>query len=351
MASDLGLNVNLATFRTLDPATGRWWQVDPKAEATMGMSPYGAMNGNPVSYVDPEGDLAWFVPVIIGAVIGGTTGGVIAHQNGQPWWKGAAIGTIIGAGVGLGVSAGLSAAGANITGIYTAGLQSTTLGWNITSNALLTSNINMASSLLQGSEVDGILSSGVVGLAAGGIGGGVGGSFDDVGFGASSKFFSNKAINATNLITGGLNGFGDRYVSSILAGESRKQSLINGFFGLGEGLYFSHFLGNKLGDLKGSYNGKMYSGLAGRYLSSAITQGGTSVPGLSWSIATWHATIAAGIFSYGGNGGSGTSRGARLATWFGTQSGLGIPFWSFALGIDNYSSAVITPFGPRRWFR
>ena len=316
----------------------------------MGMTPYGSMNGNPISHVDPDGDLAWFVPVIIGAAVGGTAGGVIAHNNGQPWWKGAAVGAIVGAGVGLGVSAGLSAAGSNITGIYTGGLQSTTFGWNVASNALITSNINIASSFAQGRNFDEILSSGLVGLAAGGIGGGVGGLFDDVGSRAASKFFSEKAINATNLITGGLNGFGDRYVNSLVNGEDGGQALTNGLFGLGEGLYFSHFIGNKFSGIKGSYSGRMFTGLGGRYISSAITQAGTSVPGLGWSVGTWHATVAAGLFAYGGGGRPGSGRGARVATWFGTQSGLGIPFWSYALGRRNYSNAIITPFGPRSWF-
>jgi hypothetical protein len=33
----------------------------------------------------------------------------------------------------------------------------------------------------------------------------------------------------------------------------------------------------------------MYENLAGRYVSSAFTQAGTSVPGLGMSIASWHA--------------------------------------------------------------
>lgn len=53
---DHGLDVNMATFRTLDPAAGVWWSVDPKAEALASMSPYNAMGNNPVSNMDPEGD-------------------------------------------------------------------------------------------------------------------------------------------------------------------------------------------------------------------------------------------------------------------------------------------------------
>ena len=60
LADDFGLNVNLATFRTLDPAIGRWWQVDPKAEAFYSLSPYSSMGNNPISIMDPDGDfLTW----------------------------------------------------------------------------------------------------------------------------------------------------------------------------------------------------------------------------------------------------------------------------------------------------
>ncbi len=70
LASDLGLNVNLATFRTLDPAIGRWWQVDPKGEYLHGYSPYSAMNNNPITYYDPDGDIAPLVWAAI-AIAGG----------------------------------------------------------------------------------------------------------------------------------------------------------------------------------------------------------------------------------------------------------------------------------------
>jgi RHS repeat-associated protein len=61
---------DFAFYRGLDPILGRWYQVDPKAEAVMDMSPYCAMANNPISYSDPDGDLVWFVPVIAG-VVGG----------------------------------------------------------------------------------------------------------------------------------------------------------------------------------------------------------------------------------------------------------------------------------------
>ncbi|WP_026231596.1 RHS repeat protein [Neolewinella persica] len=54
---DLGLD--LAAFRSYDPAIGRWLQVDPKAESFVQMSPYTGMGNNPISYADPLGDSIW----------------------------------------------------------------------------------------------------------------------------------------------------------------------------------------------------------------------------------------------------------------------------------------------------
>ena len=36
---------------------------------------------NPVMFTDPDGEVVWFVPVIIGAAIGAYTGGVIANKG------------------------------------------------------------------------------------------------------------------------------------------------------------------------------------------------------------------------------------------------------------------------------
>ncbi|HEY8937363.1 MAG TPA: RHS repeat-associated core domain-containing protein, partial [Cyclobacteriaceae bacterium] len=54
---DLGLNVYQTHFRFLDPAIGRWWQVDPKTDQQYDLSAYNSMNNNPILYNDPLGDI------------------------------------------------------------------------------------------------------------------------------------------------------------------------------------------------------------------------------------------------------------------------------------------------------
>ena len=54
--TDLELNVDQSKYRTYDYATGRWWQVDPKADMFFSMTPYNYSFNDPVRYNDPEGD-------------------------------------------------------------------------------------------------------------------------------------------------------------------------------------------------------------------------------------------------------------------------------------------------------
>jgi len=57
---DFGVDLSFAAYRTLDPAIGRWLQVDPKGEAMYGINPYNSMFNNPITYKDPQGDFAFF---------------------------------------------------------------------------------------------------------------------------------------------------------------------------------------------------------------------------------------------------------------------------------------------------
>ncbi|MBK8506662.1 MAG: hypothetical protein IPL46_33430 [Saprospiraceae bacterium] len=122
LASDFGLNVNLATFTTLDPATERWCQVDPKAELMMGYSPYNSMANNPVSFNDPDGDI---IPVLVlyaigAAVVNGTIN--VASQalkgNVNNFWQGLEY---FGVGAAAGVAYVVPAGGVALAGTIQAG--------------------------------------------------------------------------------------------------------------------------------------------------------------------------------------------------------------------------------------
>lgn len=49
------LGLDLAPFRSYDPAIGRWMQIDPMAENHYYINPYHHVMNNPISYTDPMG--------------------------------------------------------------------------------------------------------------------------------------------------------------------------------------------------------------------------------------------------------------------------------------------------------
>jgi RHS repeat-associated protein len=164
--SDLGLDINTALYRTLDPALGRWWQIDPKAEAVMGLSPYNAMNNNPVLLNDPKGDIVWFAPVIIGAIVGAYAGASVQSNswNFTEWksdaWKGAIVGAFVGASIGA-----MGAAAGGATGIKSAaGVVSK--AWGITTTGIQGANINMLISAVSGGNLDNVYKSGIAGAVS-----------------------------------------------------------------------------------------------------------------------------------------------------------------------------------------
>ena len=93
-----------------------------------------AMN-NPLSYIDPDGNIVWFVPVIVGAIIGAYAGASIQSHNWSPkywkkdWWQGAVVGGIVGAATG-GIVAWASGAAGTVSGSIAG-------GWKMVSSGLI----------------------------------------------------------------------------------------------------------------------------------------------------------------------------------------------------------------------
>jgi len=110
LQDEFGLNVYWTTYRSLDPAIGRWWQVDPKTDNMYEWSPYSYSFNSPVIHNDPKGD----IPILLatagaGALIGAIAGAGVAVWNGErnladvgkAAFAGGVGGAIIGSGAGL----------------------------------------------------------------------------------------------------------------------------------------------------------------------------------------------------------------------------------------------------------
>ncbi|WP_232525060.1 RHS repeat domain-containing protein [Porphyromonas gingivalis] len=70
--------------RLYDPAIGRFLSPDPYVQMpdfSQNFNRYAYAFNNPMKFVDPDGEIAWFIPVIIGAVVGAYTGASI-QSNG-----------------------------------------------------------------------------------------------------------------------------------------------------------------------------------------------------------------------------------------------------------------------------
>jgi RHS repeat-associated protein len=73
--------------RLYDPMLGRFLSPDPYVQApdySQNFNRYSYALNNPLMYTDPSGEIVWFVPVIIGAVIGTYMGGTIANNSYNP---------------------------------------------------------------------------------------------------------------------------------------------------------------------------------------------------------------------------------------------------------------------------
>lgn len=142
---------------------------------------------NPLIYTDPSGEIVWFVPVIIGAVIGATSGAIMADQAGAQgfgeWAAYVGGGAVIG-GLSGGAAAGVSAlgggamlAGAAAGAVGGAGFSGMATGWD--GSAMLTGAVNGA----------------IAGFVGGGVGGAIGGGWGALAGGAASNLTSQLLYN------------------------------------------------------------------------------------------------------------------------------------------------------------
>jgi RHS repeat-associated protein len=70
--------------RVYDPLTAMFFSPDPYLQAPgnwLNYNRYGYCLNNPFLYTDPDGEIVWFIPVIIGAIVGAYSGGVIANDG------------------------------------------------------------------------------------------------------------------------------------------------------------------------------------------------------------------------------------------------------------------------------
>ena len=71
--------------RLYDPVLGRFFSPDPQVQSpfsTQGFNRYSYCGNNPVMYVDEDGELAWFIP-LIAAAIGGVVNVAVNVANGN----------------------------------------------------------------------------------------------------------------------------------------------------------------------------------------------------------------------------------------------------------------------------
>ncbi|HKK77048.1 MAG TPA: RHS repeat-associated core domain-containing protein, partial [Saprospiraceae bacterium] len=189
-----GLNINIATYRVLDPAVGQWCSVDPKAEVLGDMSPYQAMANNPISFNDPDGDV---IHIVIGAAIGGVGNLVYQGLSGNIQSVGdgfAAFG--IGAGAG---ALGAATGGASLAAMGAAGTLTASIGYGAAAGAIGGATAGFVQEtgnalVFQNSNFGDALGTGAKGAAWGAVGGAV--------FGGVAGGFS-YAPNSSPPLTGG----------------------------------------------------------------------------------------------------------------------------------------------------
>ena len=85
--------------RYYDPAIGRFISADsivPDFSDPQTLNRYSYCRNNPIIFTDPNGHVAWFVPILIGAAVGGVTSAIMGQDIGIGMLTGAITGAIFG---------------------------------------------------------------------------------------------------------------------------------------------------------------------------------------------------------------------------------------------------------------
>jgi RHS repeat-associated protein len=178
-------NLHNYLARLYDSDLGKFYAMDPVGQ---GWSPFVYAGNNPVVIVDPDGQFAWFVPILIGAGIGAIGGGVYAENHGGEWWQGALAGAVVGGAAGYFAGAALAPAYAGASSPLFAGLT--------VKGAIAGAGIGTAWGIAQAgsgnTSWDNVWKYGVTGTVAGA----------SIGFGSGMGYFSNSQATTYAQLSG-----------------------------------------------------------------------------------------------------------------------------------------------------
>jgi hypothetical protein len=186
------------------------------------------MGNSPTMGVDPDGRLAWFVPIIIGAALGGTSQGIASANNGGTFaggfWRGALVGG----------AAGFAAIGATaaIAGTALTATASASMGAMITGASVGGAINGGGFAALNGTDVGkGIWT----GALSGFVGAGVGGAVYNTGhtglgafLGGASSGAVGASLNGSNIVEGALIGGALSYTMYAALTPSKFKGLTQG---------------------------------------------------------------------------------------------------------------------------
>ncbi len=179
--------------RYYDPVIGRWFTHDPKLQFA---NPYMFCANSPGMYIDPDGQILWFIPVIIGAVVGGATNAIVHRKDIGNFWDGLkhfGIGAAVGAASGAAAFGG----GALVSGLFATQAQAGALfGMAVGAGSGVAGGFVGGAGLAAayGAPISKVLMAGLQGAAVGGIGGAiVGGATEGIrALANKSNFWSGK---------------------------------------------------------------------------------------------------------------------------------------------------------------